>query len=176
MNIITIDKIDDLSDYKYNFQTNLTSKLDKINWDFDQEIINEIVLWKVNRYAEINEETLTLLNKIWKYNNSFDLDNIKDLLIKLITTKWIKLPMASSILRFKNSNLFQIIDQRVYRIIYWKNLILSKYKNEELVDLYLKYLEDLKYICNKYWINFTESDRVLYALDKKFNKSTKIDY
>jgi len=29
----------------------LTIKLDKLNSDFNQEIINEIVLWKVDRYS-----------------------------------------------------------------------------------------------------------------------------
>ncbi len=49
---------------KYNYQPKLTAKLDKLNKDFDQDIINQIVLWKVNRFAEIDNATLILLNSI----------------------------------------------------------------------------------------------------------------
>jgi hypothetical protein len=42
---------DDFLNLEYNFQPELTSKLDEIDSDFTQEIINEIVLWKVNRYS-----------------------------------------------------------------------------------------------------------------------------
>ena len=50
----------------YSYQTELTSKLDNLNNDFDQDIINEIVLWKVNRFASVDIETLNLLNQIKK--------------------------------------------------------------------------------------------------------------
>ena len=45
-------------------------KLDKINIDFNQEILNEIVLWKVNRYAEFENSTLLTLNEINKYQHT----------------------------------------------------------------------------------------------------------
>ena len=38
----------------------LTKKLDSLNSDFNQEILNEIILWKVNRYAKFDEETINL--------------------------------------------------------------------------------------------------------------------
>ena len=38
----------DIENSNYNYQTELTSKLDSLNCDFSQELINEIVLWKVN--------------------------------------------------------------------------------------------------------------------------------
>jgi hypothetical protein len=44
----------DLAEFldSYRYQPNLTRKLDALgSASFDQEIINEIVLWKVNRYA-----------------------------------------------------------------------------------------------------------------------------
>ena len=47
----------DLKNLNYNYQEKLTGKLDNINSDFNQEIINEIVLWKVNRFAPISEKT-----------------------------------------------------------------------------------------------------------------------
>ena len=56
----------DIENSTYNFQTELTKKLDGFNSDFDQATINEIVLWKVNRYVSIDTETIELLNKIKK--------------------------------------------------------------------------------------------------------------
>ena len=44
-------KIDTKLDYEFDYQKSLTTKLDKLNSDFNQEIINEIVLWKVDRYS-----------------------------------------------------------------------------------------------------------------------------
>jgi hypothetical protein len=38
-------------DYEFDYQKSLTIKLDKLNSDFNQEIIIEIVLWKVDRYS-----------------------------------------------------------------------------------------------------------------------------
>jgi len=49
-----------LEEYKY--QPGLTDKLDNLNkMPLDQHIINEIVLWKVNRYVSVPD---TLLKKI----------------------------------------------------------------------------------------------------------------
>lgn len=176
--IKTIDEIEfneEILD-DYDFQQDLTKQLDLIDWDFTQDIINQIVLWKVNRYAEINTNTFESLNKINKQEDQFSNHLIRELLENLISIKWIKLPIASTILRFKNPNIFQIIDQRVYRIIYWKELILSWLKNNEIIDLYLLYLKDLREKCNKYNIDFALSDRILYLLDKKVNKKVRIKY
>ena len=56
----------DLENPNYSYQTKLTSKLDNLNSDFTQEIINEIVLWKVNRFAYVDNGILNLLNQIKK--------------------------------------------------------------------------------------------------------------
>ncbi|PQL95266.1 hypothetical protein [Apibacter adventoris] len=55
---------DDLDNGNYNYQPILTKKLDSLNIDFDQDIINNIILWKVNRYAKIDNEALLLINRI----------------------------------------------------------------------------------------------------------------
>ncbi len=105
-----------LKNEKYNYQPILTKKLDSISSDFDQEIINQIVLWKVNRYAEIDNETLSLLNSINKEDTFLNQSLTKQVLAKLLSTKGIQLAMASTILRFKNPKIYQIIDQRVYNL------------------------------------------------------------
>ncbi len=43
---------------KLKYQFELTTVLDNLTTDFNQETINQIVLWKVNRYAEIPANTL----------------------------------------------------------------------------------------------------------------------
>ena len=83
--------------------------------------------------------------------------------------------MASTILRFKNPSIYQIIDQRVYRVIYGVDMP-SVTKKEEAIEFYHKYLTKLKAVCKNYKIDFYESDRILYALDKKINSDVKIKY
>ena len=83
--------------------------------------------------------------------------------------------MASTILRFKNPYIYQIIDQRVYRVIYGVDMPRVT-KTEEAIESYLKYLTRLKTVCKKYEIDFCESDRVLYTLDKEINSGVKIKY
>ena len=58
--------INDSKNVAYNYQNELTAKLDNLKYDFDQNIINEIVLWKVSRYALLDTETLKLIKKLDK--------------------------------------------------------------------------------------------------------------
>lgn len=168
---------------EFKYQEELTNKLDDCSDDFNQEIINEIVLWKVNRYAKLPDEAFKLLNKI-STNETVLTTEQKDIARKLLfilletKTKGIQLPMASTILRFRNKNLFQIIDQRVYRILYGKTLNLKSNKTEEVImneiDMYFKYLDKLKRECEKREIPFPESDRILYMADKYYNKEVSL--
>lgn len=89
----------------YNYQDLLTPKLDELEGDFDQDVINEIVLWKVNRYALLEPETLDLLNKIKKEDEVLDKKLTQEILTQLLGKghKGIRLAMASTILRFKKS-------------------------------------------------------------------------
>jgi len=160
---------------EFKFQEELTKKLDSYDSDFDQNILNEIVLWKVNRYALFDDETIKLLNTIKYSSINLDIDITKKVLSQLLSTKGVKLAMASTILRFKNPQIYQIIDQRVYRVIYWEDMP-RVIKIEEAIEFYLGYLTKLKKVCSIYKIDFYESDRVLYALDKEINSSVKIKY
>ncbi|CAD7802558.1 hypothetical protein CHRY9390_00946 [Chryseobacterium aquaeductus] len=159
---------------KFKYQKELTEKLDTKKDDFTYETILEIVLWKTNRFPEINDDLIIKINELRKgYNESLS-DNI---LIKLLDSKGFDLPMASTFLRFINPDYFQIIDQRVYRILYGKNLKIP-FSKPKKIELYKKYLIDLKMICLEYGIAFSESDRILYLLDKhpEVNKEQKIKY
>lgn len=158
---------------EFNYQNKLTRRLDILSGDFDQSIINEIVLWKINRYAELNEPALDLLNQINKRSKKINIELTKKVLEALLNTKGIKLPMASTILRFKNPNLYQIIDQRAYRFIYKKELKIPN-RTAGQIDLYLDYLSKLREVCVECNIPFHYSDRILYSLDKKYNKNDKL--
>lgn len=60
---------DDFNNNKYKFQPELTKYLDQFDDDFDQDVINQIVLWKVNRYSKLKLETLNLWFFAKKYGN-----------------------------------------------------------------------------------------------------------
>lgn len=156
----------------YKYQEELTLKLDKdLSDDFNQEIINEIVLWKVNRYSFLRDDTFLLLNQIKKNDKDLNEELTTKILTNLLNTKGIQLAMASSILRFKNPNIYQIVDQRVHRFINAGNIPTSV---EEQIKWYIIYLQDLKEICYKKGIEFNQSDRILYQLDKDMNKKIKL--
>jgi len=165
---------DELLNLEYNFQPELTEKLDNVKSDFNQELINEIVLWKINRYAELNNKTLDLINKIDRKGEFIDSALTGEILMHLLETKGIRLPMASTILRFRNPKIYQIIDQRVYRMIYGTEMKIKTNLNDNIIQ-YLNYLTELRNVCDLYQIPFSESDRILYEYDKIMNLE-KIKY
>ncbi len=58
--MLTINEYEgDLQKYKdkYEYQKSLTDRLDNIEkLPFNQSLLNEIVLWKVNRFVELNDD------------------------------------------------------------------------------------------------------------------------
>jgi hypothetical protein len=166
----------DIENSNYKYQKNLTTKLDNLDSDFNQEIINEIVLWKTNRYSAIDDETLALINKIKKDDTSINEKLTDEILSKLLSKgqKGTRLVMASTILRFKNPKVYQIIDQRVYRFIYGEELSYSSKSIEGQIAIYLRYLEKLRDVSNEYNFDFDQADRILYTLDKKHNSEEKL--
>lgn len=166
-------------DFKFNYQQNITSYLDEFDSLFDQDLINIIVLWKINRYAQFDSQTLKLINSIKKNDKLLNLDKTRVILTFVLKTKGVQIAMASTILRFKNPKIYQIIDQRVYRLIYGKNLSNTNTNKTDInitkqIDVYLKYLIDLRLICNKQNIEFEFADRILYKADKRVNKKIKL--
>ena len=166
-------------DYEFNYQEALTKKLDSSTENFSQEKLNEIVLWKVNRYAEFGESLIELINSIDKNETKIDVDKTREILKGLLKTSGVQLAMASTILRYRNPNIYQIIDQRVFRVIY-KNqtLELNTYPSEKnlnfQIELYIKYLYDLSNVCIDLKIPFDKSDRILFMADKRINKKEKL--
>jgi hypothetical protein len=176
-----LQNIDDISynNDDYDYQPLLTIKLDQAHTQtFTQELINEIVLWKINRYAQIGPETLELLNSDILKANILDPEFTRHILKALLKTPGIRLPMASTILRFRNPNVYQIIDQRAYRILYGSELGSTDPRNDKVIDLqiqlYLNYLEKLRTTAAQHAWSFSDMDRILYKLDIKYNKDIPI--
>ncbi|PUB28155.1 hypothetical protein C8J95_10899 [Elizabethkingia sp. YR214] len=164
--------LDDLPDF--NYQEELTKKLDNKQDEFTYETFLEIILWKTNRYPKVNNDLIFKINKLRK---EYDEALADDILIKLLEAKGFDLPMASTLLRFINPDQFQIIDQRVYRLLYGEELKIPFSKSKK-INLYKEYIVYLKSVCDNYKIPFSQSDRILYLLDKhpKVNKNQKIKY
>lgn len=155
----------------YNYQPELTGILDALSGDFTQSTVNQIVLWKVNRYAPL-ESVLMQINQIpTDENYEPNKNEVTELVGKMMECQGVRLAMASTILRFRNPHVFQIIDQRVYRIIYN-----DKMPKKQSPDMYWDYLIKLREYCETRDLPFKDSDRILYAADKDSNKGKKLDY
>lgn len=151
----------------------MTTKLDKLKGNLNQQIINKIVLWKVNRYAPFSDEVFELLNQITGDEIELNHELSSNVLSALLACHGVRLPLASTNLRFKNPNIYQIIDQRVYRMIYERDLK-TPTKADDQIQLYHDYLLKLREVCNLKNIDFKVADRVLYEADKRLNKDIKL--
>ena len=94
-------------EHKYKNTEKFMEKLDiesKKSKYFNQAMINQIVLFKVNRYAEIPSDALDVLNEINPKARTINKKLSRIVLHKLLMQKGVRLAMASTILRFKNPN------------------------------------------------------------------------
>jgi thermostable 8-oxoguanine DNA glycosylase len=161
----------DLNEFfsRYRYQPKLTDELDARSRDIDQQLVNEIVLWKVNRYALLSPESLRELNALAKIGTGSHRDADKCLKL-LLVEGGVDLPMASTVLRFTNADAFQIIDRHAYRAIYGEDYPL--YSGSGLArksDVYFEYLDKLVDLSNSRKIPFRNLDRILYVFDKELN-------
>lgn len=161
--------------YTYEYQNALTKSLDSITRDelFDRYRMFQIHLWKLNRYARFGDEVIEELNKLRMLTRGQHKEAKKALEL-LLETKGVDLPLASTFLRFRNSDVFQIIDQRAYRVIYgekypFRNGIKSQSLTTTKITKYFDYLDKLLALCKQRGLEFKTIDRLLYVLDKKIN-------
>ena len=155
---------------EYSYQPELTQKLNGIGHvDFGQPLINEIVLWKVNRYAPLSPNTLAALNGL----NNLEPKNHRDgesAIKSLLREPGVDLPMASTLLRFKNPRVFQIIDRHAYRAFYGEDYSLYPASGlDKKTEVYFKYLDELIKFSKSKNVDFQILDRVLYVFDKQQN-------
>lgn len=155
---------------RYEYQPALTERLDNIgNLDFTQRLIDEIVLWKVNRYVAANEELLSKLNRIGALSTGEHRQG-GEALNSLLQTHGVDLAMASAILRFRNPRVFQVIDQHAYRAIYGRGYPLyASTPASRKIAVYFDYLDKLIELCSTRGLEFRTVDRLLYVFDKEIN-------
>lgn len=172
----------DLPDFdrdSFGYQSELTKKLDfNSSGQLNQNWVNEVVLWKVNRYAVLDSESIQMLNQIDPASKVIDEDFTRKIIPILLSQKGVRLPMASTFLRFRNPFIYQIIDQRAYRFAMGSDLISSTFQTavskEKASELYLEYLRKLQEISSERNQPFEFLDRVLYMADKEHNRSIGI--
>ena len=155
------------------------SKVDKADYRENRDIINEIVLWKMNRRPQVEEKLIDAIYRLKKIETPIEAANseiTKQVVEMLLLTKGMQLPMASTVLHFYFPNIYPIIDQRAYRELYGNDYPKNITKMKLLVELYLKYIVD----CYQYQqekcpeVPFAKIDKVLYQIDKE--KGLKVKY
>jgi len=167
-----IDYENNLNEFlkNYNYQANLTKKLDNLRRvTFTQSIVNEIVLWKVNRYVSLDNEILLSIDDLKTLTNG-EHRQAQTVLESLLSIHGVDLPMASTLLRFRNSKVFQIIDRHAYRAIYSRDYPLyATSSSSRKISTYFVYLDELIGLCRKRNLEFQTIDRLLYRFDKRIN-------
>lgn len=174
---------DPMSDYKY--QPALTTKLDgSVGESLTRERAYEIVLWKVNRWVDFSDELLSLLDQartISDLNDPADEAKARLILGQLLRTRGVRLPMASTLLRFINDAVFAVIDKRAFHQAYGGEAILRENVGtkwtDDLVEAdaaqYFGYLARLREIGAERGLEFRLLDRILYQEDKKTRRPLK---
>ena len=139
--------------------------------DITKEDLYKITLWKVNRFPMINDNIIVKLNSLRTFK-SLDERKTREVLHELLRIKGIRLPMASTYLRFLNPDVYQIIDVRAYRAAfnYTEQPDYTKANDNECIDIYFHYLKRLREIADTgysdFRVCFRDLDRFLYDFDK----------
>jgi hypothetical protein len=153
----------------YRFQPALTESLDALGpQPFTQEIVNEIVLWKLDRYVKLSPDALAALHSVTGFPPKSH-RNAADTLAILLGEPGVDLPMASTFLRYRNPKAFQIIDRHAYRALSGQKYPLYFSSAAVKIDLYFKYLDDLFALAGSKRVAFELLDRMLYVFDKQVN-------
>ena len=171
-----------LSRFTYDDETEIMdriSKADKGNYRENMDIINEIVLWKMNRRPQVSGEVIDTIYELGAIKTPLEAagsEATKQVVENLLRSKGMQLPMASTVLHFFFPDVYPIIDQRAYRELYGEDYPKTTIKVETLVNIYVKYIAD----CYDYQqakcpdIPYAKIDKVLYQLDKE--KGYKVKY
>jgi len=136
----------------------------------DYDIINMIVLWKINRTVKIAFETIEYINSIAKAINTpieaLKNTDVQNCFEELLDSPGIRLAMASTIFHFYQPKAFPIIDERAYRQVFSEKL-----NPNGRWDIYSKYISACNNICILNNIPFDMIDKILYQIDiEKGNK------
>jgi hypothetical protein len=149
----------------YQYLPDLTNDLDNIPSDqpFTITDIFKIVLWKLNRFVDLGD-ALARLNDIGHLENGQHRE-AQQLLCSLLSCRGIRLPMASTILRFRKPDVFQVVDERAYRMAMERDLKLSAVPATDC-KTYFEYLDVLNALVEEeHNLRFQDLDRALYQID-----------
>jgi len=158
----------------YKYQPRLTPRLDGLGGaDLTPELVDQIVLWKLNRYVSLDSALLGRLNQL-KALRMGEHRKGEPVLSELLATHGVDLPMASTLLRFRNPGVFQIIDRHAYRAVYGAPYpLFASTPASSKVAVYFEYLDDLLSFCQGRQLAFSTIDRLLYMFDKELNGRLK---
>jgi hypothetical protein len=162
----------DLSEFlnEYKYQPRLTTKLDDLKnvRVITPDLLNEIVLWKVNRYVSLDGDQLFRISALATLQPG-EHRRAGSILQELLDVHGVDLPMASTVLRFRNPAVFQIIDRHAYRALYGQDYKQHTTKASKKTEVYFAYLDDLRRVCDAKGLRLETADRALYVFDKKTN-------
>ncbi len=173
-----------LNKYDYASYDNIIDRVRHCDFSNEQEaddIINSIVLWKINRQVKMDHSLIIKINNL-DCDNVHSLDKhdneIRNILFAMLHTGGVRIAMASTILKMFKPLLFPILDQRAYRVIYGRDF--PNYYGEvgvaRYIELYMQYIKD----CHEFRqancpdIPFNKIDELLYQMD--IENGNKIKY
>jgi len=130
----------------------------------DYDIINMIVLWKLNRVVHIASETIEYINavanRVQTPSQAIADPDVRECIRELVNSRGVRLPMASTIMHFYAPDAFAIVDERAYRQACGQTL-----DPAAGWDVYADYLHACMDLCLANGIPFRQVDKVLYQLD-----------
>jgi thermostable 8-oxoguanine DNA glycosylase len=128
--------------------------------------VNEIVLWKLNSFVLLDHRLLRQIEDLKRLKNG-EHRQAKPELTALLDIHGVDLAMASTILRFRNPAVFQIIDRHAYRAVYGSDYPLHPTSAAaKKIAAYFNYVDELQNLCDRKKLTFETVDRVLYEFDK----------
>lgn len=170
---------------RYNYPCDvIVKRIQNASFTDEQEnadIINSIVLWKINRQVAIDNSLImnihdfskrvTIVDDIIK--NPDNKEQLKSLLNDMLKVKGIRIAMASTILKMFNPDVFPIIDQRAYREA-TKN-VLKVGNVDKDIENYIDYIGKVESCRQEKYpeVKFRDMDALLYQKDKEKGKSVK---
>lgn len=160
-----------LDDYKYDSDSVIINRIAKNDFTDETEsadIINSIVLWKINRQVDIKHDLIQEIKELSKNLKSYkDFSNykigVRDRFNDLLGCKGVRAAMASTILKMFMPEALPIIDKRAYREIYREDMP-DKISGDKYVDYVEKVITQYNKISGI--IEFSDMDKLLYQYDK----------
>lgn len=106
-----------LGRFTYDNGTDIRNRISAVeagDYRENRDIINEIVLWKMNRRPQVTEELIDAIFSLKEIKTPLQVlmdEKTERVVEKLLQTKGMQLPMASTVLHFYYPEIFPIIDQ-----------------------------------------------------------------